>query len=212
MASDRKFWNKIARKYATSKISDMASYEYTLARTQSHLLQTDHVLELGCGTGSTALVLAPCVGAYLGTDLSDEMIAIAREKNAHDGVAHLRFDTFDLRAHQMDQQFDAILAFNLLHLVPDLNAALRRIDHMLKPGGVFISKTICYSSDWRGIALRAIMAVVPILRAFGKAPYAKITTIPDLHSRIDALGYKVLEQGNHPASPPRRYIVARKPA
>ena len=43
MASDRKFWNKIARKYATSKISDMASYEYTLARTQSHLLQTDHV-------------------------------------------------------------------------------------------------------------------------------------------------------------------------
>jgi hypothetical protein len=83
---------------------------------------------------------------------------------------------------------------------------------MLKPGGVFISKTICYSSDWRGIALRAIMAVVPILRAFGKAPYAKITTIPDLHSRIDALGYEVLEQGNHPASPPHRYIVARKPA
>ena len=111
MASDRKFWNKIARKYATSKIGDMASYEYTLARTQSHLLQTDHVLELGCGTGSTALVLAPCVGAYLGTDLSDEMIAIAREKNAHDGVAHLRFDTFDLGTHQMDQQFDAILAF-----------------------------------------------------------------------------------------------------
>jgi hypothetical protein len=55
------------------------------------------------------------------------------------------------------------------------------------------------------------MAVVPILRAFGKAPYAKITTIPDLHSRIDALGYEVLEQGIHPASPPRRYIVARKP-
>ena len=140
----------------------MASYEYTLARTQSHLLQTDHVLELGCGTGSTALVLAPGVGAYLGTDLSDEMIAIAREKNAHDGVAHLRFDTFDLGTHQMDQQFDAILAFNLLHLVPDLKAALRRFDHMLKPGGVFISKTICYSSDWRGIALRAIMAVGPI--------------------------------------------------
>ena len=61
MASDRKFWNKIARKYATSKISDMASYEYTLARTQSHSLQTDQVLELGWDPRlwSWRLVLGP---------------------------------------------------------------------------------------------------------------------------------------------------------
>lgn len=60
-ANDEKFWNGTARKYAASQIGDMAGYERTLARTRSYLHPDDRVLEIGCGTGTTALIHAPNV-------------------------------------------------------------------------------------------------------------------------------------------------------
>ena len=50
-----------APKYAKSPIKDVPAYEYTLGRTRSYLKPTDAVLELGCGTGGTALKLADAV-------------------------------------------------------------------------------------------------------------------------------------------------------
>ena len=211
MPNDRKFWNKIARKYAKDPIADMAAYEYTLERTASYLSPHQRVLEIGCGTGTTALRLAPHVAQYTGTDVSDEMIAIAREKNAAEAVAHLSFEQFDVDTDHTTQTYDVILGFNVLHLLRGSYYGISTLDQMLKPGGLLITKTICYPDGWRGIALRSIIAVMPLLRMIGKAPFVRIPTIPDLHAAFDALGYEVWEQGNYPASPPRRFIVARKP-
>lgn len=53
-------------------------YEATLRRVQA-LLSVDHdVLEIGCGTGSTALRLAPATRCLMSTDVSSGMIAIAK--------------------------------------------------------------------------------------------------------------------------------------
>ena len=57
-----------ARRYAAAAVSDPRGYERTLRRTRELLEENDHVLELGCGTGSTALRLADGVASYLGTD------------------------------------------------------------------------------------------------------------------------------------------------
>jgi len=60
---DTRFWDRGARKYARGAVADPAGYERTLDRTRG-LLRPDHgVLELGCGTGSTALRLAGAAGA-----------------------------------------------------------------------------------------------------------------------------------------------------
>ena len=64
------FWDRIAPKYAKSPVRDQQAYEATLARTRSYLGAEDKVLELGCGTGSTALILADAVAEYTATDLS----------------------------------------------------------------------------------------------------------------------------------------------
>ena len=58
MTATAKFWDGIAEKYAKSPIRDIESYEHTLQRTVSYLKPTDQVLELGCGTGRTALRLS----------------------------------------------------------------------------------------------------------------------------------------------------------
>ena len=52
------FWDGAAENYAKSPIRDVEAYNYTLERTRTYLSPTDKVLEVGCGTGSTALLLA----------------------------------------------------------------------------------------------------------------------------------------------------------
>ena len=67
--SDAAFWDKAAAKYAKDATSDMTAYELTRDRIRK-ILEPDHrVLEIGCGTGSTALELADRAASYVGTDL-----------------------------------------------------------------------------------------------------------------------------------------------
>jgi len=116
-----RFWDRIAVKYAADPIADMAGYELTLRRVQN-LLSTDKaVLEIGCGTGTTALRLAPFTRRLLATDLSAGMIAIAHEKLAAQPVPQLSFAVADADAPVAGAgEYDLVLAFNLLHLVADL--------------------------------------------------------------------------------------------
>jgi ubiquinone/menaquinone biosynthesis C-methylase UbiE len=49
----------------------------------------------GCGTGTTALKLAPSLGRIMATDISGEMIAIAREKARAEGCGNATFELRD---------------------------------------------------------------------------------------------------------------------
>ena len=80
MADKARFWNRIARKYANDPIADQAGYERTLQRVQALLSREHEVLEIGCGTGTTALRLAPATRRLVATDVAEQMIAIAGEK------------------------------------------------------------------------------------------------------------------------------------
>ena len=91
ISSDTRFWDRAARKYAKGAIADQAGYERTLGRTLALLNAGDRVLELGCGTGTTALRLAGKVHDYLATDVSAEMIAIARERYGAEPMPSLSF-------------------------------------------------------------------------------------------------------------------------
>ena len=212
MHQDTAFWDKIADKYAAQPIADMTAYEYTLNRTRSYLHANDHVLELGAGTGGTARLLAPGVAQYTATDLSPAMIEIGRQKAISEGIENLtsRAATIE-QALQGDGAVDAILGFNILHLLPDQGAVARMAHAQLKPGGLFITKT---PSQPRGKALAywfMMKVAVPVLRLLGRAPYVNLPKIADLEADIAAAGFEIIETGNGPAkTPPSRYIVARK--
>lgn len=91
VADDVRFWDRTSRQYATSAIADQAGYERTLDQTRALLKSDDRVLELGCGTGTTALRLAGDVQDYLATDISAGMIAVANEKHAASPIPALTF-------------------------------------------------------------------------------------------------------------------------
>ena len=48
------------------------------------------------------------------------------------------------------------------------------------------------------------------MQLIGKAPYVNFMEITELEEIISSEGFKIVETGNYPASPPNRYIVARK--
>lgn len=90
-ADDARFWDRAARRYAKARIGDERGYERTLERTRALLAPEARVLELGCGTGSTALRLAGGVARYLATDISEKMIGIAQDKHAQGPIPGLEF-------------------------------------------------------------------------------------------------------------------------
>lgn len=206
---DEHFWDRAARKYARDPIKDMSGYTRTLESTRQRLRDTDTVLELGCGTGTTALSLAPTVARLVGTDVSGEMIAIAREKAGAQGCGNVEFVVSPAdRALRPDGTFDAVLAFNVLHLIADRPAALRQAVRSLKAGGLFISKTPCLSE------MNALLRfAVPVARLVGKAPYVSFFSALELEAEIESVGFEIIERARHGSGrkDPRIFIVARAP-
>ena len=206
-----RFWDRIAVKYAADPIADMAGYEATLRRVQGLLSADQDVLEIGCGTGSTALRLAPVTRRLLATDVSAGMIAIAREKLAAEPVPQLNFAVADADAPVAGLgKVDVVLAFNVLHLVTDLDRALELAVQALRPGGLLISKTACISEMSPLIPYLAL----PLMRAIGKAPHVLCFDAAALQSAIARQGMDIVSVERHGTRGKdiRVFIVARKPA
>lgn len=205
------FWDRAAQGYAKSAIADVESYEYTLGRTRSYLKPTDHMLEMGCGTGSTALRLADAAAQITATDYAQEMLNIGERKAKDQGISNVDFTLVDIETDTLNgQQFDMVCAFNVLHLVHDLDAAIASIAEKTRPGGLFISKSPCLKEPKLGLKFSLMMLAIPIMQLLGKAPFVGRFSIATLESAITKAGFDIIETGNHPARPPSRYIVARK--
>jgi SAM-dependent methyltransferase len=205
-----RFWDRIARKYAADPIADKPGYEATLRRVQGLLTAEMNVLELGCGTGSTALRLAPFTRRLLATDVSAGMIAIAREKLAAEPIPQLAFALADADAPAIGPgDYDAVLAFNLLHLVSDLDQALALVVQALRPGGRLISKTACVAEMNPLIRWLAI----PVMQAIGKAPHVLLFDADTLQAAMvrQGLVIEAVERHGTKGKDIRVFIVARKP-
>ena len=201
------FWDRLARRYARQKIGNMPAYEKTLAQTRAYLKPTDNVLELGAGTSSTALLLAPDVARYTASDISSEMVLIGQEKLAQSGLENLRIVQGALGDTALgDGPFDAILAFNLLHLVPDAPSDISRAFAMLKPGGMFISKTVCLTGRYA-----LLRPVIGALHLMGKAPSVAYLSPQSVARMMTDAGFQIVEANNPSGAQTGHFIAARKP-
>ena len=204
--SDARFWDKAARKYAASPVKDMQAYQDTLERARHYLHPDDHLLEVGCGTGTTALILSKNVQRITATDISATMLEIARGKQSDQGIANVDFMQAEITKPLPDAPFDAIFASSILHLVDDLDAALSHLFTQVKAGGYVITKTTCLK-DMNVM----IPPVIAVMRFFGKAPKVLVFSRSELEKAFSRAGFDVVETGYFGKEPATHFVVARRP-
>lgn len=104
-----------------------------------HISTSDQVLDVGCGSGATAISIAREVGARVtGIDLSEAMIAKARQRAVDEDLTEtLRFEAGDVFHMGFDDgTFDAVLFQSLLTVIPgDPGDALGEMVRVLRPNG-----------------------------------------------------------------------------
>lgn len=205
---DARFWDRFARRYAAASISDPAGYERTLEQMTGLIAGLSSVLEIGCGTGTTALRLASSAGNILATDISPNMIAIAQQKASAQNCTNVEFAVATPETLvATGQTFDAVLALNMLHLVRDRTATLAQVRGLLRPGGLFISKTPCLAE-----LSPFIRAAIPLARIAGFAPHTETFSGAALERAIAAAGFDIAEAARHGSGKRdiRLVVIARR--
>ena len=202
-----RFWDKVADKYSRRPIADEASYQHKLEKSQSYFRPDMKLLEFGCGTGGTAIIHAPHVQHIRAIDISPKMIGIAKSKAEAAGVENVAFEVQTIEdLDAPDGSFDAILGLSIMHLVKDKDAVLQKVFRLLKPGGVFISSTICI-----GEIAPLIRYVIPLMQFFGRAPFVAFFNCEELLQSIEATGFEN-DYDWRPGKKKAVFIVAKKPA
>jgi ubiquinone/menaquinone biosynthesis C-methylase UbiE len=206
-----KFWDWIAERYAKTPIKDEEAYAKKLQITQSYLNKDMEVLEYGCGTGSTSLIHAPFVKHILATDISANMLEIAKKKKEDSNVDNVDFQQSSIEELQLpDASKDVVLGLSILHLLKNRDEVLAKTHQWLKPGGLFVTSTPCIGEMGAGIKF-LVNAFMPIGHFFGVLPHVSTITKTDLKESLAKNGFSI-EYEWQPKPDAAVFIIGRKGA
>ena len=133
------FWDRVAWLYDLVERSNRAANAASAARAAQLIPVGARVLDCAAGTGEFSLAAASRAGCVLCTDQSLAMLKQARKKAEKRGLANVSFAQRDVTAlPDQDGSFDAVLAANVLHLLPRPELAVRELWRVTAPGGRLI--------------------------------------------------------------------------
>lgn len=187
MNHSAKFWDKIAEDYSQQPIADEAAYQKKLQVTQEYFKPNMEVLEFGCGTGGTAIIHAPYVKHIRAIDFSEEMIKIAQGKAEAQNINNVTFEQLTIEELTVaDETFDVVLGLGILHLLESKKEVIAKVYKMLKPGGVFITSTVCLGDTMKWF--KAIASIGIFLRLI---PLVKVFTTKELENSLIDAGFTI---------------------
>jgi len=182
-----RFWDRIAERYSNQPIADGAAYQKKLQATREYFRPDMEVLELGCGTGSTAIIHAPYVKHIQAIDISSKMIEIAQGKAGARNVENVTFAQSTIDEFSVDDQtLDAVLGLSILHLLENRDDVIAKVYKMLKPGGVFVTSTMCL-----GDTMKFFKVIAPVGKFLGLMPLVKVFTARELEASLTDAGFEI---------------------
>lgn len=206
IVTSAKFWDRVAERYSRSPVADEAAYEKKLQVTREYFRPDMQVLEIGCGTGSTAIAHAPYVQKIRATDISSKMIEIAQRKANAASIENVTVEQSSIDdLNVADHTMDAVLALSVLHLLEDRDAVIAKVRNMLKPGGVFVSSTVCL-----GDTMKFLKYIGPIGQFLGLMPMVKVFAKQELADSLTDAGFDIVYEWQ-PGKNKAVFVVAKKP-
>jgi len=207
MNKSEKFWDKQAENYAKDQQNIQLTDNKDFVSTLKYLNINDTVLDYGCGAGIVSNAIADKVKEIQAIDISSKMIEVAERKAGELNIGNIKYTQatiFDERYQK--ESFNVILAFRILHMLEDIQAVMRRINELLKPGGVFISVTTCMGGK------KAILSILVFLASKMRIvpQHINMLKLSDLEGLITGENFQIVECESMKDSVPHYYIVARK--
>ena len=125
-----------------------------------------HVLDMGCGWGSTSEAMAFLGLRVTGVDINPDFVALVNRRAARLGNGiEARVGSFD--AIPGDEAFDAALFYESLHHAVRPWLALAAVHARLRPGGTLMLAGEPVNDMWRHWGIRTDMTSVYFVRKFG---------------------------------------------
>ncbi len=146
------------------------------------------ILDAGCGSGLTTLALAQANpgASIVAIDISEQSVAIARERLAHHGFSEVEFHAMPLEAlPELGRVFDYINCDEVLYILPDPVVGLRALRAVLATQGIL--RANLHSAIARAAVFRA-QQVFKIMGVLGSAP-AGLAEIALVRGMMDALNH-----------------------
>lgn len=205
MKDHRKFWNKSALKYDQVEEKDLMVYERIFEEIKAYLNNESQILDIGCGTGALHDQLSILVQQIVGVDYSEKMIDVAKEKAATKKLTNVKYICGTLNHKSvMENSYDVVTAFYLLHLLEDIESELGKIRDLLGNQGYLISVTPCMKGSGVLGALLGLSGSVGILPKIKKYTYKELAEI------IEKCGFKIVDIKAMRESTHEYLIVAQK--
>ena len=143
MYKNEKFWDRIASRYDRIEQNDIA-YKIFIEKARTYLKTDDTILDFGCGTGLICNEIAGNVRFINAIDTSAKMIEICKSKASECNIRNIEYARITLFDEKLKEgSFDAVIAFNIFHLLEEPQKYFQRIYQILKPGGFILSATPC---------------------------------------------------------------------
>ena len=142
------------------------------------------VLEIGCGIGTDGARFAEAGADYVGIDITDNAIELARQRFALFGLPG-RFEIqngADSAAYNNLGKFDLVYCWGVMHHWPDLTGFISNIFNSLNPGGQFIFLVYAKHS-WQYAMVKAGLAQY---EAQSGCPLVNVYTEEEIQQFLDS--------------------------
>ena len=167
--AQRRFWNSEAtQRWVTEqkRIDRLMAGVTEAALAAAAPARRESVLDIGCGTATTTLRLAEAVGPtgqVLGVDISEQQLALARQRVAAAGITQVQLVLDDAATHGFaSERFDLCFTRFGVMFFADPVAAFTNIRRGMKPSGRLLLAVFRSGSDnpWTTASISAIRHLV----------------------------------------------------
>lgn len=187
MYKDEKFWNRIASKFDRLEKNDI-SYQIFIEKARKYFKINDTVLDFGCGTGLICNKISENVRSIYAMDISINMIEISKKKAKELNIQNIEFARTSIFDEKFKAgSFDAIIAFNIFHLLEEPQKYFQRLHQILKPGGLIISSTPCMSEA------PLLNRILKVFSFIGMTPKLNSFTSSEMEQLILGESFKSIE-------------------